>query len=53
MAQCMAMGQAAGTAAALCVTQNRQPRDLNVQLLQDKLRESKAILETPRDDKIQ
>jgi Flavoprotein involved in thiazole biosynthesis len=53
MAQCMAMGQAAGTAAALCVTQNGQPRDLNVQLLQDKLRESKAILETPRDDKIQ
>lgn len=53
MAQCMAMGQAAGTAAALCVTRNGQPRDLNVQLLQDKLRESGAILETPRDDKIQ
>ncbi|MDQ2841095.1 MAG: FAD-dependent oxidoreductase [Acidobacteriota bacterium] len=47
MAQCMAMGQAAGAAAALCLCQNSQPRDLNVQQLQDKLRNSGAILETP------
>jgi ribulose 1,5-bisphosphate synthetase/thiazole synthase len=47
MAQCMAMGQAAGTAAALCLSQNSQPRDLNVEHLQDKLRDAGAILETP------
>jgi glycine/D-amino acid oxidase-like deaminating enzyme len=47
MAQCMAMGQAAGTAAALCVSQNIQPRNLSVQQLQDKLLGSGAILETP------
>jgi ribulose 1,5-bisphosphate synthetase/thiazole synthase len=51
MAQCMAMGQAAGTAAALCISQNTSPRDLNVPQLQDKLRESGAILETPEDHK--
>ena len=45
MAQCMAMGQAAGTAAALCLSQNKLPRELNVRLLQDKLRESGATLE--------
>jgi glycine/D-amino acid oxidase-like deaminating enzyme len=47
MAQCMAMGQAAGTAAALCLSQNSQPRGLNVEHLQDKLRDAGAILETP------
>ena len=47
MAQCMAMGQAAGTAAALCIIRNNQPRDLNVRQLQDKLRKTGAILETP------
>ena len=47
MAQCMAMGQAAGTAAALCVSQSIQPRNLSVQQLQDKLLGSGAILETP------
>ena len=47
MAQCMAMGQAAGTATALCLSQNSSPRDLNVRQLQDKLRQSGAILETP------
>jgi hypothetical protein len=49
MAQCMAMGQAAGTAAALCLSQNSQPRDLNVEHLQDKLRDAGAILETPEE----
>ena len=51
MAQCMAMGQAAGTAAALCVSQNRQPRDVNIGQLQDRLRDSGAILETPEEVK--
>ncbi len=45
MAQCMAMGQAAGTGAALCLSQNKLPRELNVPKLQDKLRESGATLE--------
>jgi hypothetical protein len=44
MAQCMAMGQAAGTAAALCVSQKHSPRELNVATLQQKLRENGAIL---------
>ena len=44
MAQCMAMGQAAGTAAALCATQRRTPRELNVGSLQERLRASGAIL---------
>jgi ribulose 1,5-bisphosphate synthetase/thiazole synthase len=47
MAQCMAMGQAAGAAAALCALEGSAPRDLNVRRLQDKLREAGAILETP------
>jgi hypothetical protein len=34
---CMALGQAAGTAAALSVKTNVKPRDLNVVLLQEKL----------------
>jgi hypothetical protein len=45
MAQCMAMGEAAGTAAALCLLNRREPRGLNVQQLQDCLRQSGAILE--------
>jgi len=44
MAQCMAMGQAAGTAAALCVTQKRSPRELNIAVLQQKLRTDRATL---------
>lgn len=35
---CMALGQAAGTAAALCLRQKTTPRGLNVKLLQDKLK---------------
>ena len=45
MAQCMAMGQAVGTGAALCVSQHVLPRTLSVSLLQDKLRASGATLE--------
>lgn len=43
MAQCMAMGQAAGAAAALCVA-HRSPRELNVAMLLQKLRSDGAIL---------
>jgi glycine/D-amino acid oxidase-like deaminating enzyme len=45
MAQCMAMGQAAGTAAALTVTSGRDPRTVDVATLRDSLRRDGAILE--------
>jgi len=44
MAQCMAMGQAAGTAAALAAAETRDPRELDVGRLQERLIESGAIL---------
>jgi glycine/D-amino acid oxidase-like deaminating enzyme len=44
MAQCMAMGQAAGTAAALCAREKAGTRDLDVTLLQDYLVENGAII---------
>jgi hypothetical protein len=44
MAQCMAMGQAAGTAAALCVAHKQSPRELNAAWLRKQLRASGAIL---------
>ena len=50
MAQCMAMGQAAGTAAALAVTTRIDPRDVAVPLLRDRLRSDGAILDlTPKE----
>jgi len=45
MAQCMAMGQAAGTAAAAAVAARRDPRDIDVAALRDRLRADGAILE--------
>ena len=46
MAQCMAMGQAAGTAAALAeVAGGRAPRDLDIDALRDRLRRDGAVLE--------
>ena len=45
MAQCMAMGQAAGTAAGTAVTSGRDPRDLDTNMLRDRLRRDGAILE--------
>ncbi len=44
MAQTMAMGQAAGTAAALCVQRDQDPRELPVNMLQDYLVDHGAIL---------
>jgi hypothetical protein len=44
MAQCMAMGQAAGTAAALCTAGKQSPRELDVATLQQRLRDHGAIL---------
>jgi hypothetical protein len=41
---CMALGQAAGTAAALAVKQSTAPRDIDIKLLQDQLRRDNAIL---------
>lgn len=42
---CIAMGQAAGTAAGLCVHQKTSPAKLNIKKLQQVLREQGAILE--------
>lgn len=45
MAQCMAMGQAAGTAAALATGAGGEPRDVSAQQLRDRLRHDGAVLE--------
>jgi hypothetical protein len=45
MAQCMAMGQAAGTAAALATMSGCGPRELDVTDLRNRLRDGGAILE--------
>lgn len=47
MAQCMAMGQAAGTAAALAFRSRKTPREIASGSLQDRLRAMGAVLETP------
>ncbi|HLY09028.1 MAG TPA: FAD-dependent oxidoreductase [Planctomycetota bacterium] len=47
MAQCMAMGQAAGSAAAIAVARNLSPREVPLPELQDRLRAAGAILEMP------
>lgn len=44
MAQCMAMGQAAGTAAALCSRDSGTPHTLAASALQDELRRAHATL---------
>jgi hypothetical protein len=45
MGQCMAMGQAVGTAAALAVAQRIAPRDLSATALRDRLRRDGAVLD--------
>ena len=45
MAQCMAMGQAVGTAADLAVTAGIEPRDLSASRLRDRLRHDGVVLE--------
>jgi FAD dependent oxidoreductase len=45
MAQCMAMGQAAGSAAALASVAGHDPRDVPVRALQDRLLANGAILQ--------
>ena len=45
MAQCMAMGQAAGTAAAAAAASSGEPRQIDVTALRDRLRLDGAILE--------
>ena len=47
MAQCMAMGQAAGTAAAIAAQGRISPRDVPFAGLRDRLKEMGAVLETP------
>ena len=46
MAQCMAMGQAAGTAAAAAIRKSIAPRDVEAGELRDRLRQAGAVLET-------
>jgi hypothetical protein len=45
MAQCMAMGQAAGTAAAMAVAGGVDPRDVGAGALRDRLARDGAILD--------
>ena len=45
MAQCMAMGQAAGTAAAIAVADRLDPRDVDRRRLRDRLAATGAILD--------
>jgi len=47
MAQCMAMGQAAGAAAAMAAEKNISPKDVDVADLRDRLRRAGAVLEVP------
>jgi glycine/D-amino acid oxidase-like deaminating enzyme len=47
MAQCMAMGQAVGTAAAIMAKNRSAPQEISVSALRDRLRRDGAILETP------
>ena len=44
MAQCMAMGQAAGTAAAMASRQAVSPKEIDVPALRDILRKDGAVL---------
>lgn len=46
MGTCMAMGQAAGTAAALCAIEGQPLSQLSVDALRDRLRAQGAVLET-------
>jgi hypothetical protein len=48
MGQCMAMGQAAGAAAALALARGTTPRELPFRELRDRLLALGAVLETPR-----
>jgi hypothetical protein len=45
MAQCMAMGQAAGSAAALAVAAGTDPREVPIGALRDRLRADGTILD--------
>ena len=44
MAQCMAMGEAAGTAAAIAVKQGTTPRKVDIKMLQETLKKQNVIL---------
>jgi hypothetical protein len=47
MGQTMSMGQAAGTAAALAVESDSEPREVDAAMLRDRLRDLGAVLELP------
>jgi hypothetical protein len=49
MAQTMAMGQAAGTAAAMAAAHDGQPRSVDISALRERLRRAGALLELPVD----
>lgn len=44
MPQCMVMGEAAGTAAAIAAKQDTTPRNVDIKLLQETLRKQNAVL---------
>ena len=47
MAQCMAMGQAAGTAAAIATARSLSPGEVDAAELRERLRRAGAVLEAP------
>ena len=47
MAQTMSMGQAAGTAAALCTKKSQTPREIDPAQLRDQLRQIGALVDSP------
>jgi len=50
MAPNMAISQASGTAAAMCVTAGCRPADIDVNALQERLEKDGAIVRVPRED---
>ena len=46
---CMAMGQAAGLAASMAISENVLPKEVNVSVLREALRKQGAILESRKN----
>lgn len=49
MSTCMALGEAAGSAAAMCAASGNRPADMDIEALRERLRAQNAILEVRHD----